>query len=324
MAHELSPTTLKILNILNDCKVHAGTDIAEYLSISRTAVWKVIQRLKNYNIDIETQHQGYQLNSPLILLDKHKIESLIKEPRVTLECFETISSTSHCLRTKTPLNNLHVCLAEHQSKGRGRMGRSWASPFGRNIYCSFSYIFSKDISEMSGLSLVIGILTANVLESLDPQVKPLLKWPNDIYVNNKKLGGILIDLIAEANGNCKAVISVGLNINMKDGELEGVDQPWTSLEHILNVTLDRNLVVAKLINSILKGIEVFLENGIEPFLIQWKHYDLLENRQVFLSHEAKITSGIGRGITSLGYLLLELPSGELQKFSYGDTTLLKS
>lgn len=324
MAHELSPTTLKILNILNDCKVHAGTDIAEYLSISRTAVWKVIQRLKNYNIDIESQHQGYHLNSPLILLDKHKIESLIKEPRVTLECFETISSTTHCLRTEKPLNNLHVCLAEHQSKGRGRMGRSWASPFGRNIYCSFSYIFNKDISEMSGLSLVIGILTANVLEALHPKVKPFLKWPNDLYVNNQKIGGILIDIIAEINGNCKAVISVGLNINMQDADLEDVDQPWTSLEHILNKKLDRNLIVASLIKSILKGIEIFLEKGIEPFLIQWKRYDLLENRQVSLSHGAKITSGIGRGITPLGFLLLELPSGEIQKFSYGDTTLLKS
>ena len=70
--------------------------------------------------------------------------------------------------------------------------------------------------------------------------------------------------------------------------------------------------------------EVFLEKGIEPFLIQWKRYDLLENRQVSLSHGAKITSGIGRGITPLGFLLLELPSGEIQKFSYGDTTLLKS
>lgn len=324
MAHELSPTTLKILNILNDCKVHAGTDIAEHLSISRTAVWKVIQRLKNYDIDIESQHQGYHLNSPLILLDKHKIESLLKDQRVTLECFETIDSTNDYLRNKMFSKNLHICLAEHESKGRGRMGRPWVAPFGRNIYCSFSYTFNKDISEMAGLSLVIGILTADMLESLDPQIKPFLKWPNDIYVDNKKLGGILIDLIAEANGNCKAIIGVGLNVNMKDAKLEGVDQPWTSLEHILNVKLDRNLVVAQLINFIVKGMDVFVEKGVEPFLTNWKRYDLLENKQISVSHGTDIISGIARGITSQGYLRVELPSGEIQKFSYGDTILLKA
>jgi BirA family biotin operon repressor/biotin-[acetyl-CoA-carboxylase] ligase len=324
MAHELSHTTLKILNILNDCNVHTGTDIAESLSVSRTAVWKVINRLKQYHIDIQSKHDGYQVSSPLILLEKDKIESLLKDPRVTLECFETISSTTDCLRNEIPLKNMHVCLSEHQSKGRGRMGRSWASPFGRNIYCSFKCLFNKDMSEMSGLSLVVGILTAKMLESLDPKVKPFLKWPNDLYVNNKKIGGILIDIIAEANGNCHAIISVGLNVNMKDIELEGVDQPWTSLEHILSVKLDRNLVAARLIQSIFKGIDVFLEEGMEPFLIQWKRYDLLENRPVSISHGGEVTSGIVRGITPQGYFLLELPSGEIKKFSYGDTTLLKS
>jgi len=161
-----------------------------------------------------------------------------------------------------------------------------------------------------------------MLESLDPQIKPFLKWPNDIYVNNQKLGGILIDIIAEANGNCKAIIGVGLNINMKDSTLEGVDQPWTSLEHILNVKLDRNVVVAQLINSIVKGMDIFVEKGMEPFITDWKRYDLLENKQISVSHGTDIISGIARGITPQGYLLLQLPSGKIQQFSYGDTTLL--
>jgi len=324
MAHELSHKTLKILNILNDCNVHTGTDIGESLSISRTAVWKAINRLKEYHVDIQSKHDGYQLSSPLVLLEKEKIENLIQEPRVMLECFETISSTTDCLRNEVSLKNLPVCLSEHQSKGRGRMGRTWASPFGRNIYCSFRCLFDKDISEMSGLSLVIGILTAQILESLDPKIKPSLKWPNDLYVNNQKIGGILIDIIAEANGNCHAIISVGLNVNMKGIELEGVEQSWTSLEHILNVKLDRNLVAAQLIQSIVKGLDVFLAKGMEPFLTSWKQYDLLENRSVSVNHGTEIVSGIGRGITPQGFLLLELPSGDIKKFSSGDTTLLKN
>ncbi len=324
IAHQLPSTTFKIVDILNDCKLHTGTDIAATLGISRTAVWKTIQRLKKYNIEIESQHQGYQLSVPLILLDKMKIESFLNEFGLTFEIFETIPSTSVYLKNKIPLRTMSFCLSEHQSMGRGRLGRSWVSPFGKNIYCSFSYTFSKDISEMSGLSLVIGILIARSFESLDPRLKPFLKWPNDIYIDNQKAGGVLIDLIAEAHGNCTAIISVGLNINMKDVTLEGVDQPWTSLEHILNEKLDRNVVVVQMMQSILKGMEVFLEKGIEPFLTDWKQYDLLEGKNISVSTGREVISGIARGVDAHGYLRLELSSGNVKKFSYGDTTLLKN
>lgn len=215
---------------------------------------------------------------------------------------------------------MSFCLAEHQSRGRGRLGRSWISPFGKNIYCSFSYTFNKDITEMSGLSLVVGILITRALESLNPKLKPLLKWPNDIYIADRKVGGILIDLIAEAHGNCTAIISVGLNINMKDVTLEGVDQPWTSLEHVLNEKLDRNVVVVQMMHSILESMEIFHESGIQPFLQEWKHYDLLEGEKISLNTGSEVISGISKGISPQGFLLLELPSGNIEKFSYGDTT----
>lgn len=98
IAHQLHPTTFKIVDILNDCKLHTGTEIAATLGVSRTAVWKVIQRLKKYSVDIESQHQGYHLNFPIILIDKKKIESLLKEPRLTVEIFESIPSTSVYLK----------------------------------------------------------------------------------------------------------------------------------------------------------------------------------------------------------------------------------
>jgi len=175
---------------------------------------------------------------------------------------------------------------------------------------------------MSGLSLVIGILTANMLESLDQRIKPLLKWPNDIYLNNKKLGGILIDIIAEANGSSRVIIGVGLNVNMKDTQLENVDKPWTFLEEIIHEKVDRNGVVACLIQSIFKGIDLFEAKGIEPFLTHWKRYDLLESKHISVRQGAEILSGIGRGINPQGFLLLELSSGEVKKLSCGDTTLI--
>lgn len=322
MPHPLSPTTSQILEILNDGAIHTGSDMADALSISRTAVWKIIQRLKKYNVEIRTQRQGYQLKAPLILLDKKKIEGLMKYPKITWEIFESIPSTSDYLKNKRPLGKTHCCLAEYQSKGKGRLGRTWISPFGRNIYCSFSYVFNKDISEMGGLSLAVGILTAQALEALNPILKPSLKWPNDIYINNQKMGGILIELTAEAHGNCTAIISIGLDINMRGINLNEVNQPWTSLEHILNEKLDRNIVVAHLLQSILKGMDIFHEKGMAAFVPEWKQYDFLENQKISINTGKEIRSGIARGISAHGNLLFENSAGNLELFSYGDTMLL--
>ena len=106
--------------------------------------------------------------------------------------------------------------------------------------------------------------------------------------------------------------------------LEGVNQPWTSLEHILNEKLDRNLVIVRMLQSILKGMDIFQRLGIEPFLSEWKHYDLLEGQTTSLNTGTDIISGIAKGVSPQGYLLLELPSRNIEKFSYGDTTILKT
>jgi BirA family biotin operon repressor/biotin-[acetyl-CoA-carboxylase] ligase len=320
MTHELSSTTLGLLNILNDGQRHAGTEIAKALGISRMAIWKVVQRLKTYNIEIKSEHLGYRLENPLFLLEKSKIQKHLHKD-VTLDIFESLPSSNDYLKNLTSTTSPHICLVEHQTNGRGRLGRSWASPFGRNIYCSMSYVFKKDISEMAGLSLVVGILTAKALETVDQRFKPHLKWPNDIYLEGKKVGGILIDLIAEANGTCKAILGIGLNVNMKGIPLKDVEN-WICLEELVDKTLDRNQVVGEIINSLFKGMETFASQGLVSFLPDWKRLDFLDNKKVTLTSGQEVHSGIAKGISPQGYLTLELPQG-LKQFSYGDTRLLK-
>lgn len=321
MTHELSTTTLGLLNILNDGQRHAGTEIAATLGVSRMAIWKVIQRLKSYNIGIKSEHLGYRLESPLLLLEKSKVQKSIPK-NVTLDIFESLPSTNDYLKNLTSASSPHICLAEHQTNGRGRLGRSWSSPFGRNIYCSISYVFNKDISEMAGLSLVVGILTAKALEVVDQRFKPRLKWPNDIFMDGKKVGGILIDLMAEANGTCKAILGIGLNVNMKDVLLKDVEN-WTCLEEVIGKKLDRNEVAGEMINSLLKGMETFAHQGLAAFLPDWKRLDLLDNQKVTLTSGPDVYTGFAKGISPQGYLTLELPQG-LKQFSYGDTHLFKN
>jgi len=324
MAHQLSSTIFKALDILNDGDVHAGSDIAETLGISRTAVWKIIQRLKKYNIGIHTQRQGYRLDFPLVLLDKKKIGHLLEKPGIALEIFEEVPSTNDYLASKASLKTTSICLAEYQSRGRGRLGRQWLSPFGRNIYCSFTYVFNRDVSEVSGLSLVVALLAAQALESLEPALTFAIKWPNDIYLQGQKMGGILVNLVAEAHGNSTAIVGIGLNINMKGVGLEGIDRPWTSLEHALNEKRNRNLIIARILQSVLKGMDVFHERGMGAFLPEWERYDLLANRKVSLNTGAETIHGLARGINSQGCLLLELSSGDLKAFSCGDVLLLNA
>lgn len=320
-----NPSTLiQVVNLLNDGQIRSGSDIGEKLGISRTAVWKVIHRLKNYKVQIDAEAKGYRLETPLSLLESLKVMGQLKYPELKLHIFESIPSTHEALKNDTSKQNLLCYLAEHQSQGRGRLGRSWTSPFGRNISCSLSYAFQKDISELSGLSLVVGILMIQALKSLYPSLKFSLKWPNDIYLEGKKLGGILINLTAEAHGNCMAILSLGLNVNMKDFPLEGVDQAWISLENVLQKRSDRNRVAATLLNFILEGLERFHEQGMAPFLAEWEKVDFLKDQEITINTGHTLVSGIANGINEKGCLLLQLPSGAIHPCSYGDATLLKS
>ncbi len=203
--------------------------------------------------------------------------------------------------------------------GRGRMGRSWVSPFGCNLYFSLSYPFSEDISELSGLSLVIGIAVVKALHSLDANIPFQLKWPNDITVDGKKLGGVLVEVMAEANGGCRAVIGIGLNINTTDTQ---VDRPWTSLELLYGQKIDRNPMLAKLIDSMLETIIKFREKGLKDFVSQWNALDALKGNLTSLSCAGNNVTGTACGIDALGRLVLESSTGERKAYSSGDTTIV--
>lgn len=320
MIHDLSPTLVGFLNILNDGQRHGGTDVAEVLGVSRAAIWKVVQRLKEYDVSIESERLGYRLQQPLILLDKTRIGNML-DVEAEIDVFEKLASTSDYLKEIESSSTPHICLAEYQECGRGRLGRSWESPFGRNVYCSISYEFQNDFSDMSGLSLAVGILTAKALESFSPQLQPSLKWPNDIYLQGKKASGILVDLQAEANGMCRAVIGIGLNVNMEGMDLKDV-KGWTSLAAVLGQTLDRNELVGLLLNTVLQGLRAFSKEGLNPLLAHWERLDYLYNKHITLHQAQRNYSGVARGITPQGHLCLDLPTG-VHTFSCGDTHLLE-
>lgn len=323
----LNQKLISLVNILNDQQFHDGNIIGNKLDITRSAVWKMIEKLKQYEINIDSvKGKGYILREPLILLQTKKIKKQLADYRdLTINCFETIDSTinyltdlSHDKRSTKPA----ACLTEHQSQGKGRFEkRSWHSPFGRNVYFSLLYSFSHDVSELSGLSLVAALAISKLINRYLKNDQILIKWPNDIFYQGKKMAGVVIHIQSQSHGLCHAIVSTGININIVNDKQHHIGQPWTSLQKITGQYIDRNTFCAELIKQLMNDISRFSQQGFDNFQQQWSSYDYLLNKKVHfkLSNSQQI-SGIAKGINQLGHLIIEQENGQQQAFSSGEVS----
>ncbi|MES2217126.1 MAG: biotin--[acetyl-CoA-carboxylase] ligase [Pseudomonadota bacterium] len=313
-----------LVAILNDGHYHDGTTIGDKLKITRSAVWKTIKKLQAYEIKVDSiKGKGYALLEPLILLDPKIIKQGVAAKKINIEVFETIDSTNDYLRTTLNGHNIKICLAEQQTRGKGRLHRQWHSPFGQNIYLSCQYSFQRDVSQLAGLSLVVSLAIAKTLATYGLPKSLAVKWPNDIMYDNKKLSGTLIEIQAESHGVCHAIIGVGLNVNMMHDEESFILQDWTSLRKITATYIDRNEVCVLLIDNLLTYLARFEKHGLTAFVDEWNDADCLMNKEISLKNASKKIYGKAKGIDTLGNLILQASDGVLQTFSSGDTTLMK-
>jgi BirA family biotin operon repressor/biotin-[acetyl-CoA-carboxylase] ligase len=320
----------RLVKLLNTGDYCDGSSIGEKLGITRSAVWKSIKKLRTYGIDIKSvKGKGYYLEEDLILYEKKIIlKNLILDKKIIslldLKIFETLPSTNDYLKKFGWQNTMAVCLAEEQTKGRGRFSRNWYSPFGQNIYLSMGFNITKEISELMGISLIIGLAVINAIKEYGIKEKILIKWPNDILWKDKKIAGILIDANAEINGNCKLIIGVGINLNMATIPQSSDLQSFMSLKKIIGHTIDKNKMVALLINNIFIFIKKFEKDGLHSFIEQWHNYDYLYDKKLKIKDANIEKQGIAKGIDPYGRLILQLNNGNEQMFACGDTTICKS
>lgn len=323
---KLSDTLSKVVALLNDGQYHDGTSLGEKLNLTHAAVWKVIKKLEAYSIPITSiKGKGYNLEDSLILLDKTKIKKLLQNKSIQLELLEKTASTNEYLK---PFSIQHkkpiVCIAETQTQGKGRLSRDWHSPFGQNIYLSLLTPFQKDLSELSGLSLVVGLAVCKALDIHCKLSDPfLIKWPNDIMVNQKKISGNLLEIQGESHGFCNVIIGIGINVNMLHANKDEINQQWTSLRQLSGEYYDRNQLCALLIDTLLIYLDQFSKFGLADFIKEWNSRDCLFNKSVRLESNKNQFTGIGAGINQQGHLLLTLPENVKKTFASGDTTLLK-
>lgn len=327
---KISQTLKNIVNALSDGHYHSGEALGERLSISRSAIWKNMKQLTEWGVDLEAvQNKGYRLPHPLILLDSDEIAKYIKPHPVfkisRWDIFGSINSTSDYLRTQSISEGLHICLAEHQTAGRGRFGRQWHSPFGANIYLSCRWPLNQDASNLGGLSLVISL--AIVAALIDYGISGLsIKWPNDILWQGKKLAGVLVEIQAESHGLTQVIIGIGINVNMRRLPTPEIDQAWVSLDSILEGRIpndyhDRNHIIGLIMNKLLASLAQFTEKGFISFYDDWVKYDALAYQSVKLRAGTKIIEGLAQGVNRHGHLLVKDADDVIYAYSSGDVSL---
>lgn len=320
-------TVNSVLRILSDGRFHSGSALGEALSVSRAAVWKAVQKLQHeWQVKINAiPGRGYQLAAPLTLLDKDTILSVIvpqTQSRLQeVQVLWSVDSTNRYILNLAPsgvVSGLAV-LAEHQSAGRGRRGRHWVSPFGRNLYLSLLWEFELDATQLSGLSLAIAVAMTRALTKLKIN-DVMLKWPNDLLWQERKLCGVLLEMKGEASGPWQVVIGIGMNVNMDPIMTDEIGQPWVDLQSILGRNLDRNQLAGLILSELLDAIDQFQHLGLSPFLAEWRSRDVCRDQLVELHFPDRVQQGIARGIDSDGALLLE-SEGVVKAYHAGEVSL---
>ncbi|EHM50575.1 bifunctional biotin--[acetyl-CoA-carboxylase] ligase/biotin operon repressor BirA [Yokenella regensburgei] len=294
---------LTLISLLSDGEFHSGEQLGEHLGMSRAAVNKHIQTLRDWGVDVFTvPGKGYSLPEPIQLLDESFIHNHLKSGNVAV--LPVIDSTNQYLLDRMQeLQSGDACVAEYQQAGRGRRGRKWFSPFGANLYLSMYWRLEQGPAAAIGLSLVIGIVMAEVLQTLGAE-RVRVKWPNDLYLDDRKLAGILVELTGKTGDAAQIVIGAGLNLVMRKVESDVVNQQWTNLQEA-GITIDRNQLTVRLIKELRDSLQLFEQEGLAPWLSRWEQLDNFIHRPVKLIIGDKEIFGISRGINEQGALLLE-------------------
>lgn len=312
---------LTLLKLLKDGRFHSGQALGAALGVSRSAVWKQLQQLEaEFGLVIhKVRGRGYQLANPLVLLSELEIAAAKPSASWPVHVYDTIDSTNaEALRlVEKGAAAPFIVVAERQTAGRGRRGRQWVSPFAENIYYSLLLRIEGGMRQLEGLSLVVGLAVLSALRELGI-ARAGLKWPNDVLVDNKKIAGILLELVGDPADVCHVVLGVGINVNMQVAEQ--VDQQWTSARLETGRLIDRNQLIASLGEKLRFYLGWHQSSGFAAIQAEWEQNHLWQGRKVALVAGVSQVEGIVLGIDQQGALRLQVDGVE-KVFSGGELSL---
>ncbi len=302
-----------------------GVALAAQFGITRAAVWKRIQHLRNRGLQIALlANRAYALVKPTPLMSAQDIRnSLNAQTTAQLRAlqveFDVPSTQALAMAAPTPDTGMAVWVAETQSQGQGRRGKQWCSPPLANIYCSINRRFPISVAAMNGFSLACAVILVRSLRAQGIEGLSL-KWPNDIWLEGKKCAGLLIQLRGESGGPCDATVGFGLNVSLSLEAGSAIDQAWTAIDRHYPGPWDRNRILAEALNAFQAGFEEFEREGLAAFLQDWQASDGLFGQMLVLEDGQRRIEGLSHGIDHDGALLLETAQG-VQRFHSGELSV---
>jgi BirA family transcriptional regulator, biotin operon repressor / biotin---[acetyl-CoA-carboxylase] ligase len=325
------PLIARVFAELSDGQFHSGEDLAQALGVSRSAVWKAVKSLRDLGATLHAvRNRGYRLakSSEPLAAERilEKLSEAVRKQVRSLEVAWTVGSTNTELlsRANPPNGSSEVLLAEYQTAGRGRRGRAWLAPPGGAICLSLSWTFRDVPADLGALGLVIGVCELRALHELGV-TGAKLKWPNDVLVDERKLGGILIELRAESGGPACVVIGIGLNVALGAPLLAKIAETGIAATDLVIAGLvdpSRNTVAGALVDSCVRGLLEFERDGLRPFVENWRDADALQGKMVDVRGAVgEVTRGLARGVDLHGALLVETADEGLKKFVSGDVSV---
>ena len=306
MARRLAADSqLALLRVLADGQWHGGTGLARRFDLTRATISQRVARLADWGLNVETHRaHGYRLVGGLELLDAGAIRaSADLGDALAIDVAGWIDSTNARLLDEDGSRDPCALLAEGQSAGRGRRERPWVSPPGRNVYLSLAWRFQAWPEQIGCLSLAMGVAVWRLLRR--HRIEAGIKWPNDLWVDGRKLAGLLIEHRGEFGAGCRVVVGLGMNtapVPVPPG-LDGVP-PISLAELPGGAGLSRNRMAGELLRALYESLRDFEREGFAPFSDDYQRADLLRGVPVRVQHGAQWRDGMAAGIRGDGALLL--------------------
>jgi len=326
MNHQLFSQFIHLINSNPNITVE---QIQHKLDIDSSAVPILINQLKQLGLSIvcnDKEEIGLAKNIQPLAIEhiKKELSDNIVTQLDFLPIFLTLDSTNqHLKNTKIELSKLiRICLSEHQTSGRGRRSKHWVSPLARNIYLSLHVRLKITLTQIGGLSLVVGISIIDGLKRLG--IKGLsIKWPNDIYFEDKKLAGILIESTKLQENCVELIIGMGINVDMPESNAKEIDQAWVDLNNITGNQMCRNRVIASIIDRLISNINKYQQCGLDAFMSRWQEFDYLFQKNVVVrSPDGKERIGKAVGVNEQGELLVDVGK-QIECIHAGDISVRK-
>lgn len=322
----MRPFSFEVARRLSAAHWVSGETIARELDVTRATVWLAVRDIERAGARVHrVRGRGYRLAQPLSLLDAGATAELLGRAarRWRIEVHESVDSTNRIAfeRAESDAPDGTVVAAELQRAGRGRLGRAWLSELGGGLTFSVLWRFRQASAHLSGLSLAVGVAVANALRRVGAR-DAALKWPNDLVLHARKLGGVLTEIRGDMLGPSVAVIGIGINVRLSPALRRRIDQPVADLHDAGVGEVNRNVLLAAILSELATTLERYSESGFPGFRQEWQALNALQFRPVrLLLPNRQVVRGKLIGVDDQGALRVETAGGGVQRFFSGELTL---